>query len=426
MNISPRGIFYGWYIVAAGFVCLWINVGIGFYSFPVFLVDLTENLGWGRGATTAGVSVTFIIGGLASPLVGRLVAKYGSKKIILAGALLTSATFVLLGFMRTLWQYYLICSALAIGLSCTGTVATSYALSDWFKKFRGRAMGVMMVGAGVGGLTFVPLTRRLIDLFRWDMTFIIYGIFISLVLLPITAIVFKRRPAGILLDGNASSEANNHTANGHLESSDSIAAGHSLTLRNALGTRTFWVISVAFILATFGQTAILVHQVAYFQDTGISAEKAADALGLCALLGIGGKLFFGAMADRYPARYAVALCFGLQVIGAVLLIQTRALGSPFWFVLIWGFAMGGIIALEPLIVAECFGLESFGVILGMLYVFTTIGGSVGAPFAGFVFDRSGSYLFAFVLFIVTYMLATGLSFLAAPPVHKRVSGRAAG
>ena len=147
MNSPLHGIFYGWFIVAAGFVCLWINVGIGFYSFPVFLVELTESLGWGRGETTAGFSITFIIGGLASPFVGRLAAKYGSKKIILAGALVMSSTFVLLGFMRTLWQYYLICCALAVGLSCTGTVATSYVLSDWFNKFRGRAMGVMTVPA---------------------------------------------------------------------------------------------------------------------------------------------------------------------------------------------------------------------------------------------------------------------------------------
>lgn len=417
MKALPHRIFYGWFIVAAGFVCLWINVGIGFYSFPVFLVDLTESLRWGRGETTAGFSITFIIGGLASPFVGRLVAKYGSKKIILAGALLTSATFVLLGFMRTLWQDHLICSILAVGLSCTGTVTTSYALSDWFNKFRGRAMGVMMVGAGLGGLTFVPLTRRLIDLFRWNMTFVIYGVFVSLILLPITAIFFKRRPADILPDGELSATANDIIDNSRPGSTHSIAAANSLTLRSALGTPTFWIISAAFILATFGQTAILVHQVAYFQDIGIPAKKAAEALGLCAFLGVGGKLFFGAMADRYPVRYAVALCFGMQVIGSVLLLQTQVLGSPLWFVIIWGFAMGGIIALEPLIVAECFGLESFSVILGVLYVFTTIGGSVGAPFAGFVFDKSGSYLFPFILFIFTYALATGLSFLAVPPQY---------
>ncbi len=329
MAVSSRRIFYGWYIVAAGFVCFWISAGIGFYSFPVFLVDLTKNLGWGRGATTAGVSAMFIIGGLASPIVGKLVTEYGPKKIILAGTLLTSATFALLGFMRTLGQYYLICSVLAVGLSCIGTVPTSYALSDWFKKFRGRAMGVMMVGTGLGGLTFVPLTQWLIDLFHWNMAFIIYGVFISLVLLPSTALTFTRRPADRVPDGEAFSDESEDAGNAPLKPTASAAPVHSLTLRTALATHTFWVISVAFILAYFGQTAILVHQVAYFQDIGISAERAVEALGLCALLGIGGKLFFGAMADRYPVRYAMALCFGLQVIGTFLLLQTRALGSPF-------------------------------------------------------------------------------------------------
>jgi MFS family permease len=407
MKASPfqgRRVFYGWYIVAAGLVCLWINTGLGFYSFPVFLVDLTENLGWGRGATTVGISVTFIIGGLASPLVGRLMPRHGPKRIILVGSLLMSAAFVLFGFMRTIWQFYLMCTMLAVGLSCTGTVTTSYAISD---------------GVGLGGLTFVPLTRRLLDLFPWQMTFIIYGVFISLILLPVAATIFKRRPPEILPDGAVNDEAWRSLDKRSTESGDSMWTEHNWTLGAALGTRTFWAISITFILATFGQTPILVHQVAYFQDIGISAEKAASALGLCALLGIGGKLFFGAMADRYPARYAMALCFGLQVIGTILLMKTQALGSPFLFVIVWGFAMGGIIALEPLIVAECFGLQSFGVTLGMLYVFTTIGGSVGAPFAGFVFDTNRSYTFAFVLFIIAYLLATGLSFLAIPPRHKR-------
>ncbi len=168
-------------------------------------------------------------------------------------------------------------------------------------------------------------------------------------------------------------------------------------------------------MATFGQTALLINQVAYFQDIGISPEKAASALGFCALLGIAGKLFFGAMADRHPTRYAMALCFGLQAVGTVVLLFTPALGSPYWFVLVWGFAMGGVIALEPLIVAECFGLKSFGVILGMIYVCTTFGASIGPPFAGFVFDVNQSYTLAFAVFVFTYLLAAALSFLAIPP-----------
>ncbi len=410
-----RGIFYGWYIVAAGFVSLWFHAGVGFYSFPVFLVALSENLGWGKGETAIGISMTFVGGGLASPVVGRLVPAWGVKKIVIAGALIMSASFVLFSRMQTLWQFCLICLLLAVGVSCTGPMSTSYAVSDWFERKRGRAMGVMMVGVGVGGLIVVPLTRRLIDLFQWQRTFLIFGVLTFLVLIPVAGAVFKRRPAelGVLPDGKT--PADDPAREKHNRMPSGFAAAVGLTFREAVRTPSFWAIAAAFILATFGQIGILVHQVAYFQDIGISPEKAADALGLCALLGIAGKLFFGAMADRYPVRYAMALCFGLQAVGTVLLLRTQALGSPFWFVIIWGFAMGGVIALEPLIVGECFGMKSFGVILGMFYVFSTIGASVGPPFAGFIFDINQSYLFAFAVFVATYTLATGLSFLAIPP-----------
>lgn len=415
--VRRTGVFFGWYIVGAGFLCLWINVGIGFYSFPVFLVELNRSLGWGRGATGIGISLTFIVAGLASPLVGRLLPRYGPKKLIAAGAVLMSLAFFLFGFMTALWQFYVMCSLLAIGLSCTGTMSTSYVISDWFQRKRGRAMGIMMVGAGLGGLTFVPLTNWLIGLFELQKTFIGYSILISLVIIPIAGSVIRRRPAelGILPDGDigiADKENDPHAVFG---TSAPAKPNVSWTFRDAIRTRSFWAVGIALTLGTFGQTSILVHQVAYFQDIGISPEKAADALGLCAFLGIGGKVFFGAMADRYPVRYAMMLCFGLQFFGTFLLLKTHTLGSPYWFVIVWGFAMGGVIALEPLIIAECFGLESFGVILGMLYVLTTIGGSAGVPFAGYVFDIYRSYTAAFSIFAITYFLSTSVCLLAVPP-----------
>ena len=99
----------------------------------------------------------------------------------------------------------------------------------------------------------------------------------------------------------------------------------------------------------------------------------------------------------------------------VILIYTGALGSVWYFVIVWGFAMGGVIALQPIIVAECFGMKSFGVILGMTCVATTVGSATGPPFAGFVFDTSGSYTFAFLVFVITYALGAALSLLAVPP-----------
>ncbi len=407
------GIFYGWYIVAAGLVTMWINAGVGFYAFPVFFSELSENLGWGMGAINIGLSISMVLGGLVSPPVGLMVPKLGSKKVIIVGAILMSASFMLFGTMRLLWQYYLICALLAIGWTLTGTIPTSYSVSDWFVKKRGMAMGIMLVGVGLGGRTFAPLTRWLINHFEWQPSFFIYGVFMSVVLIPIAGAIFRERPAerGVLPNGQ-SADSDSDTVFSRWPSSSGIP--HDWTFQSAVRTPVFWVICMIFILATFSQTALLLNQVRHFESVGFSSVKAATALGNCALLGIFGKLFFGAMADRYPVRFAMVLCLGFQAVGTVLLIYAPTLGSPYWFVLVWGFAMGGVITLQPLIVAECFGLKSFGVILGMTYVFTTIGSSVGAPFAGFIYDVKGSYILAFVIFAVAYAVATALSFLAVP------------
>jgi len=421
-SAANRRIFYGWYIVAAGFVCLFINAGIGFYSFPVFFVELSDTFGWGMGRTAAGISISMVLGGFASPLVGLLLPRYGAKKMIIGGALIMSAAFVMFSQMQTLWQFYLICLVLAVGWTCTGTMPTSYSVSDWFEKKRGKATGAMMVGVGLGGLIVVPLTRLLIDRLQWQTTFMVYAVVTSAILIPVAALIFRRRPAeiGVYPDGEAP-VSDEDAGDNDPESSES-APGPDWTLRSAVRTRAFWVVSIVFILVTFGQTGLLINQVAYFQNIGISPQNAARALGFCAMLGILGKLFFGAMADRYPVRYAMALSFGLQAVGTILLIYTRALGSPFWFVMVWGFSMGGVIALEPLIVAECFGMKSFGVILGMIYVATTVGAASGPPFAGFVFDITQSYATALGVFVITYALSAAFSFLAIPPDRPRETG----
>jgi MFS family permease len=393
---------------------MWVSAGMGFYAFPIFFVELSEVFGWEMAKINAGFAVSMLCGGLVSPLVGLLLPRLGSKKVIVTGALIMSTSFVLFSAMYALWQYLLICIVLAVGWTCTGSIPTTYSISDWFEKKRGRATGIMMVGVGLGGWSIAPLTRRLIDVLGWKETFVAYAIVTTAILVPIAALIYKRRPAelGVLPDGRMPDEAPDSAENAIEESA---TADTGWEFRDAVRTHVFWLISITFILVTFGQTALLLNIPTHLKSIGVSPKSAASALGTCAMLGMAGKLFFGWMADRYSARRAMIVSFGLQAVGTVLLIYTSTLGSPYWFVLVWGFAMGGVVALEPLIVAECFGLKSFGVILGMVYVFTTIGSSIGPVFAGYIFDIRESYILAFVVFAVTYTLATGLSFLAIPP-----------
>jgi MFS family permease len=246
VRYKEPGLFYGWYIVAAGFVSLWIHAGIGFYSFPVFFVEFFEQLGWKRGETATGFSIAFIVGGLTSPIVGRLIPRYGPKVVVVTGALIMSAAFVLFSLMQTLWQYYLICFLLAIGWCCTGAIATSFAVSDWFNRKRGTAMGVMMVGVGLGGLVCVPLTRLLVNQFEWRTTFGIYAVSIIVLLVPVAAAILKPRPPEVLPDGEAT------LAGGSVEGPEESAAGMveaDWTFRDAARTTSFWIISIAFILA---------------------------------------------------------------------------------------------------------------------------------------------------------------------------------
>ena len=416
MNNESSGkspIFYGWYIVAAASVCMWVSAGMGFYAFPIMFVELNTTLGWDMAKVNMGMSVAMVFGGLISPLVGMALAKFEPKRIIIGGALIMSLSFLLFSRMQTLWQYYLIYLVLAVGWTCTGTIPTAHAVSDWFEKKRGTAIGIMMVGVGLGGLSIAPLTHLLIDKLGWEKTFVVYGVATSAILIPVSAALLKRRPAelGALPDGETAADSPESDG----DDGEPSPTLNGWTLGAAVRTRAFWVISITFILVTFGQTALLLNQAVHFESIGFSPASAAAALGFCAMMGMAGKPFFGWMADRYSARHAMALSFALQAVGTIILIYTAALGSIWYFVIVWGFAMGGVVALQPLIVAECFGMKSFGVILGMTFVAAIVGSATGPPFAGYIFDTSGSYTFAFFVFVITYALGAALSLLAVPP-----------
>jgi MFS family permease len=393
---------------------MWVSAGMGFYAFPIIFGELNKTLGWEMAKVNMGMSIAMVFGGLIAPLLGLALPKLGSKRIIIGGALIMSVSFLLFSRMQALWQYYLIYIVLAVGWTCTGSIPTVYSVSDWFEKKRGTATGIMMVGVGLGGLTMAPLTRVLIDKLGWETTFVVYAVATSVILIPVSALILKRRPVelGVLPDGEV---AVDRPESGRDDEEASPTVAYGWTLGAAVRTSAFWVISITFILVTFGQTALLLNQVVHFQSIGFSPTSASAALGFCAMLGMAGKLFFGWMADRISARKAMALSFGLQAVGTVILIYTGALGSVWYFVIVWGFAMGGVVALEPLIVAECFGMKSFGVILGMVFVATTVGSATGPTFAGYIFDTRGSYTFAFLVFVITYVLGAGLSLLAVPP-----------
>lgn len=447
-----KGVFYGLWIVAGCFVLLFLFAGAGFYSFSIFIKPLENDFGWSRSAISLAMSIYMIVHGLAGPFVGHATETYGPRRIMTFFALLSGAAFILVSFTSSLWFFYLAYSVLSVGTAGIGFIPVSSLLSRWFIRRRGTAIGFAMVGISVGGLVMAPLVGWIISQFGWRASFIFLGLLVWLLGLPVTLFVIRASPAemGLMPDGDeaggaqkpcspgqygsppataqaaasvAPAQVRSRVARAQVASSvGSAQAGSPVTpaeegwpLRAAVRTKAFFWIAATFYLASLALMGMLQHQVPLIVEAGISQTLAATALGLTAGLGGLGKLFFGRISELVPFRYAITLCFGLQALGVLILLNVESIAMVWVYVAIFGFAMGGVIVLLPLAVAHFFGLASFGVIMGSVSLVQALGNASGALISGLIYDFLGSYHYAMLAYMFLYVIATLSIFLAGKP-----------
>ncbi len=399
-------IFYGWWITAASGFIFFITVGIGLYSAPVFLVPLQEHFGWSRAAIAGGGAVAALMAGAVSPLVGLWIDRYGSRKVMSLGVLLMGSGIALFALMESLWHLYAINLIAAIGISCAAWIPNQTLISNWFIRKRGLAMGISLTGIGLGGLAIAPLAELLIAQLGWRLA---YAALASLLLpgVAVILVIVRSFPAdmGLLPDGEvAASERND----GDLETS-------GLEVRESLRTSAFWIISLCNLLLIFGGFSIVTHLVAFLIDQGFESRRAAASLGIMIGASVIGRLLFGALADRFHKPHVMCLALLLLTAGMFFLFRIQSAGTLPAFLFSFGIAFGGGAVLIPLLVSECFGLRSFGRILGLIMVSATLGGAIGPVVTGRIYDVSGSYGLAFILHTAAFAFAAvTVYFLRAP------------
>lgn len=423
MEQSSRGnrVFYGVWVVAGCFVLLFLFAGAGFYSFSIFIEPLENEFGWNRSAISLAMSIYMLVHGLAGPFVGHATETHGPRKVMTLFALLSGGCFMLVSFVSSLWSFYLAYALLSLATTGIGFIPVSSVLARWFVRRRGTAIGVAMVGIAAGGLVMAPLVSLIISQLGWRAAFVLMGLLVWLLALPMTLFVIKGSPAelGLLPDGDepkgeAAPDLHAPPAR-HGSSSATGELGEGWPLRAAVRTSTFFWIAAAFFLGPLAQMGMLQHQVPLIVEAGISQAMAAAALGLTAGLGGLGKLCFGRISEVVPFRFAIMLCFGLQALGVLVLFNAENIAMVWVYVSIFGFAMGGVIVLLPLAVGHFFGLTAFGVIMGTLSLILALGNASGALISGVIYDLLGSYHYAMIAYMCLYAIATVCIFLTGKP-----------
>lgn len=410
---EKRPFFYGWWIVICCFFLLFLYAGAGFYSFSIFIAPLEAAFGWSRSQISLAMTIYLIVHGIMSPLVGHLVERYGPRRVMTVFATGFGISFILVSLTESLMYFYLSYALLAVMSSGVSFVPVSAVLARWFIRRRGTAIGISMVGISVGGFVMSPLIEVLNSTYSWRAAFVFLGIVVWVIGLPMTLFVIRGTPRdmGLLPDNE---QRDPSAPVGSSDGMEDIDDGWPL--KPALLSRKFWLVVATFILAPTAQMGVLQHQVPLITDIGISAAAAAAALGFTAGLGGVGKLSFGRISELMPVHYTALLCFGLQALSVVVLYQASSMLSVWIYVFLFGFAMGGNIVLLPIVVGHYFGLAAFGVLIGLVSFFQALGAGSGAIISGLVYDATGSYEQALLLYIGLYLASIITIFIAGRPV----------
>ena len=403
LSFKKPKIFYGYWIVAVAFFCAFINAGCGFYAFSFFVNPLQMEFDWGRGEIMVGLSIFFLIGGMSAPVVGRLVDRFGAKKIMAGGAFISGLGFIVLGLTKTIWSFYAGYVVAGIGMSGAGMVPGTALVSNWFAKWRGTAVGIMSGGIGAGGLVFAPLIGAyLIPHFGWRTTYVILTLS-TWIIIPLALLVIKTRPEemGLHPDGIPKDES----ANG-IKPTSSISRG--LTLKMALATFSLWCLAVSFLLHGFCEVGVLQTQVPYFKDIGFPVAMVSAAFGVVGLFSLLGKIIFGWLCDRIKVKYACAigLCVELTGLCILLTVSPASPAAILWlYAVIMGLGVGSWLPTMSMLVSTNFGLGAYGAIYGVISLSMSFGSSTGPLTAGYIYDATGSYHGAFNLFFILYIVA---------------------
>lgn len=418
MRLFKGKIFYGWWIVLATNVICLLGFGTWLYSFGVFFKPMMAEFGWTRAMTAGAASLRSVEGGVAGPVVGWAVDRYGGRVVIIIGAVISGLGFAMMTFVHSLLGFYIAYGIIvSIGMSAMLYLPAFTVIAYWFKRRLSLALSVLAVGAGLGGLICAPASAVLIRYVGWRVAFLVIGVTMWVVVIPL-ALVVKNRPEekGLRIDGDPPVQED-PVAAGDQAGTAAVAGPETVrdfTIKEALQSRAFWLLALTFFLQSVAYNVVIVHSIPAMTDAGISPGTAAFSFGLMTLVSVAGRMAFGTLGDFVDKRYLFMIAYGIMGLGVLALMEATTMPLIYLFVALFGIGFGGTVPLMPAIRAEYFGRSAFGKVQGFMNPVVMLAGATGPFAAGYFFDRTGSYHTSFLLAGLVVFAAAVTVFFARP------------
>ncbi len=402
-------IFYGWYIVSAGFSIQLLIGSLMIHSFTAYFPLLEAQFGWSRATLSGAFALSRAESGLLGPLQGWLIEKYGPRMMAAFGMCLFGIGFILFSRIDSILGYYVTFFLMAAGSSIAGHLTVATAIINWFNRKRGVAVGLSSTGFGLAGI-LVPLIAWSLTTQGWRDTAFYSGIGIIIVGIPVSLILRRApEPYGYLPDGDRLSDV------GTMDKQDQDLTG--FTVREAIKTSSFWYLGIGHALSLLTVGAVSLHLVPHVVDSvGLSVTIASTAVAVMTVFFVTGQVVGGFLGDRYSKRWLAAIGTLMHALALLILAYSTNIIMVYTFSVLHGSAWGLRGPIMATIRADYFGRAYFPSIMGFSSLIIMLGMTVGPLFAGYMADVFGDYKLGFIIISALAALGSMFFVLAKPPV----------
>lgn len=401
--------FYGWMVLFAAGTTQFTRNSVAALTLAVFVYPLSQELEWSRTMIAGAASAGGLASSIASPIIGKLLDKYGVRLILTISILVLGLSTISLAWATIPLLFYVFYGLGRVIFSSSIQIGASVLVSQWFIRRRGTATGILFLCHASGMIIFPLLSSTLIHSVGWQNAWIVIGGLVWLIaFLPVSFLILQRpedaglRPDGIHVDKN-------------LHAISEPKSEPSWTLPEALSTKALWILSIAGGLLFVVQTGVNIHIGAYILDRGLSFTLSTSAIIIIALFTGLGSIAWGWVCDKFEVRW-VFPCVAITIsLASALFILATHTSLIIISAALFGLGIGGILVVPPVAFANYFGLGSLGVIRGITEPFSSMGQAIGAVFSGFIYDSTGSYQIAFTSFAILAGLTSIILARCKPP-----------
>ncbi len=398
--------FYRWVIVAAGGLLGCMAIG-AMFSLPVFLLPISRDTGWSVTGVSSAMTIGFLAMAFASIAWGSLSDRWGARPIVLIGSVLLAVSLMAASRATSLIAFQFV-FGVVVGIATAAIFAPMMAcVTGWFDTHRSLAVSLVSAGMGMAPMTMSPFAAWLVSAYDWRTALQIIAVVVAVVMIPVSLLV-RQAPA---------------LAGGAVASSPEEEAQSSMTTSQVLKSPLFIILLLTNFFCCATHSGPIFHTVSYAITCGIPVMAAVSIYSVEGLAGMGGRVVFGLLGDRFGAKRVLVLGLLAQAFGALAYVFAAGLGSFYAVAALFGFIYAGVMPLYAVLARENFPLRMMGTVIGGTAMAGSLGMATGPIAGGLIYDALASYTWLYIgswgIGLGAFLIA--LTFRPAPRYQQAVA-----